>query len=233
VRRFFILGAFLTGACAGAVALAGCPNNTNPAILPITTVDVDIADILSGANLGCGEGVNDVFEYAAVVSLDDADAGDAGSDGDCTPNATGSISGGYAACFSQLVFSNLPVSADGGALPDGGSVVYDVKLFLYNSETYNKIGGASALKAASLFDPGRDGGVTLCDLPSTWKTTCTANEQNDIAVNAACFKVEDAGSGHDATDAKADATDENPLDAPVDAPPDDAEAGETEGAAGG
>jgi hypothetical protein len=234
----------LKGACTGAAALAGCPNNTNPAILPITTVDVDIADILSGANLGCGEGPNEILEYAAIVSLDNADAGDAGEpggDADCTPNASGSVSGGVAACYAQLVFSNLPVSEDGGALPDGGSVNYKVRLFLYDNQTLKSAGGPGAIQAATLYNPNRKGGATLCDLPATWTANCTANEQNDIVVNAACpFRLTpgrptDAGS-EDAADAQADApsedapsedapagdaTDENTVDAPADAPPAD------------
>jgi hypothetical protein len=259
VRRTIILGAFLTGACAGAAALAGCPDNTNPAILPITTVDVDIADILKGANLVCGTGDDDVFKYATVVTLvgseagaPDAEESDADIRAACTPNLTGAVSAGVSACFYPAVFSNLPLLADGGVLPDGGSVIYAVQVFLYNQKTYCSLQADPTCPAKDQKDKilsaisVEGNGTTLCDLPYSWKATCIANEQNDIAVNAACTQIEagigapvadagaeDGGTAAQADAGAADAADENSLDATGDATGDEADAGAPADATGG
>jgi hypothetical protein len=261
VQRSSILAALL-GACAGAAALAGCPSTTNPAILPITAVDIDIVDLLNNANLGCGAGTYDVYGYAAVVTLEDPDAGDlesadAGVAGaGCSASATGSISTGFAACYTPAVFSNLPLLPDGGALPDGGSAIYKVQIFFYNLATYNAANDMNdeknAIAAALRVDAGGDV-MTLCELPYTWTTTCIANEQGNIAVNAACNLLvqgtdpPDAGAAAPEPDARAndateevtdDATEENAPDADLDAPPDapldgDTDAGSASDATGG
>jgi hypothetical protein len=246
VRRSFILGTSFVIALAGTTAVVNCTNNQNPAILPITAVDIDISDLLSSANLGCGEGDFDVFEYATVVGLKDLDGGDPTGEGSSSCPAdtikAAPVFSGSSPCFANAVFSNLPGLPDGGALPDGGSVIYSVNVYFYNHKTFEKVKGKIA--EATNPDAGEtnpDGGenvtTSLCDIPATWMATCTADEQSNIPVNASCGRIGAAAdapvpdSGAGAADAKPDArtkdaTGENALDAPMDAPlDDDADAG--------
>ncbi len=217
-RSWFLASSSIAVACAFAATLASCSGNSNPAILPITTVDIDIADLLNGANLGCGGNKNDpydVVQYATVLGLVDPDAGNTGSGG-CPPFATNTVFAGASACFAHAVFSNLPALPNGSALPDGGSVTYAVNVYFYNNKTYDKV--QDRVQAATSASGDSDAS-TLCNIPSTWMTTCTAVEQGNIAVNASCGPIV---QGADAPDAGGDAMAQKPEASTKDATKEDA-----------
>jgi hypothetical protein len=171
---------------------------------------------LNAANLGCGEGPDDVYEYAAVVSLESPSGGVANTGCAAVPN--GVVAAGVFNCYTNAVFGNLPSLSDGGALPDGGTANFKVRVFLYNYDTFrdltfkNSMGmelrGAAALTAAVTTSDLPDAD-TLCGpkLRPTWQTSCTASEQGNIAVNALCGSLVpgDAGADAGATDSGGDA----------------------------
>ncbi len=180
----------------------GCSGASSPAITPITAIDIDIADLLNSANLGCGEGAYDVYEYGVLVTLEYPGGGVV--DTSCVSEATGVVAAGAFKCYANAVFGNLPSLPDGGALPDGGSASFRVQVFLYNYDTFERNGGMGPITAAVAYDAGT--ADTLCSpkLSPTWIATCTANEQGNIEVNAKCGPILPFLAGDAAADASPD-----------------------------
>ncbi len=193
---------------AGLCALAsGCPATTNPAVLPITAVDTDIQQLLDQANLGCGTGPNQVYKYAVVLKY--AAPGEPVTANDC-PFPSTDIAGGVYDCFAQGVFANLPLQdgglLEGGVFPDGGSQNYSLWVYFYDYATYCEIekdcekGGDKGIPGPieEAVRPGAEAGsaTPICKLKpfANWTTTCSANEQDNIVVNAACEPIS-LGSG--------------------------------------
>lgn len=242
VRRSFIFGArpVIAVACAaGVIAIAsavvlvavasassilqGCSTSNSPPITPYTAVGVDIATLLNSANLGCGEGTYDVYWYGVVATLEyEGGIPPAGwvenASGGCLPNAIGTTSAGLYNCFANGILANLPSLPDGGALPDGGSAFFHVQIFFYNYATYQPEMDGLTAAVTEYLDAGANAPVppSLCSksLPYTWTATCTATEQGNILVNAACpsgivpgpdAPHPDAGVEDAATDARRDA----------------------------
>jgi hypothetical protein len=190
VRRSILLGILvLLGLVLLGVTL-GCPATTNTGVLPITALEIDISDILSGADLGCGKGPNDVYKYAAIVQQDPN--GNKMRVGDCELEP---LAGGTFDCFNKAVFGNLPLPYDGGALPDGGSATYSVQIYFFNYETWQRVGPAKINQAVS---PLNGFGTPICGLDYNWATTCIGTETDMIAVNAACIPVTLGPAGLDA-----------------------------------
>jgi hypothetical protein len=223
---------------------AGCPAVSNTAVLPITGITIDIQDLLAGANLNCGTGPGDVYEYAAIVDFNSTGVpppidkcGEVAEGKVFSPGTT--VAGGVFQCFSQGTLGNLPFP-DGGFLPDGGSQLYQVQIYFFTQEAAVRY----ETKIQAAVQPGIP--ITpICQIPTkahpawSWATTCTAIETDNIIVHPACEPIvlpalTDSGSPDaamdvssdvhadappDATDAT-DATDAEGLDAPTDSPTD-------------
>jgi hypothetical protein len=190
-----LLGAILT-------ASAGCPDVSNTGVLPVTGVEVDIADLLTGANLACGTGPGDVYKYAAIANLDVAGTDRAIDDCNVAP-----LAGGVFDCFSLGTLGNLPLQ-DGGVVMDGGTVVYSVQIYFFTYDVYSPDAGDYATQIQNAVSPMNTSPPAICKLPYSWATTCTATEADDIKVNASCrpitsaAAVKDAGSRDATKDAK-------------------------------
>jgi hypothetical protein len=188
VHRSIWIGSIALLVGGGVVASAGCPDDTNTGYLPVTAIQVDITDLLNGANLTCGTGPGDVAMYAAVVNFQSSDTQPSGTPTQaCTspPGAPLILAGGLYPCYAAGPIANLPLPNDGGALPDGGHVDYAVQILMFTQAEF----AAHQKEIEKAIAPGTkeisgDGGV--CSLPFSWAATCTATEQNNIEVNTAC-----------------------------------------------
>jgi len=211
VHRSFWIGTVALALGAILTASAGCPATSNTGILPITGVDIDIADLLTGANLACGTGPGEVYKYATIANYAPPD-----SDGSAPPIGTcglANLAGGVYDCFSLGTFGNLPLQ-DGGVVPDGGSVLYTVQIYFFTYDAFiaNADAIATAVNPATTSDATR-----ICNLPYSWATSCTAIEEDDIIVNAACRPIVAAAPSKDS--GKGDATkDAKPKDVASDTP---------------
>jgi len=142
VQRSAWLGTLTLLLCAGAAASAGCPNTSNTGLLPITAVNIDLAQLLDGANLTCGLGPGQVYQYAAIVNYQPTKATNGGGQPDpfdCgafpfSPPAL--LAGGAYPCFTTAPFANLPLPNDAGALPDGGSIGFTVQVYFFSNAAF-------------------------------------------------------------------------------------------------
>jgi hypothetical protein len=170
----------------GAAMVAGCPDTTNFAVLPITTIQIPIGDLLNGVNLECGgpdAGPDEVYKYAAVVHFDGSDK--IISPTDCSlPILAGLVSD----CYVPGTLSYLPLPNDAGAVPDGGSFTYSVQIYFFNADTWAKLDNGEKIEAA--VKPNATSTICQLPYPYTWMTTCTATEQANVASSAACERVE-------------------------------------------
>jgi hypothetical protein len=170
------------------VASAGCPDDTDTGYLPVTAIQVDIADLLNGANLTCGIGPGDVAMYAAIVNFQTSDPlrSDAQAEACTYPSGAPPIlAGGVYPCYASGPFANLPLPNDGGALPDGSHVDYTVQILFFTQAQF----AAHQKEIESAIAPGTkevSGDRGVCSLPFSWAASCTATEQNNIEVNTAC-----------------------------------------------
>jgi hypothetical protein len=199
------LGTLTLLLCAGAAASAGCPNTSNTGLLPITAVNIDLAQLLDGENLTCGPGPGDVVYYAAIVNYqpskttngsgqpDPFDCGAYPFNPPGTPPAI-LLAGGAGYCYAAGTFANLPLPNDAGALPDGGSIGFTVQVYFFSNAALaanpdlparitNAVTPANGLTAGNACN-------ALGGLPFSYATTCTAIEEDNIIVNAACGAVE-------------------------------------------
>jgi hypothetical protein len=200
VQRSAWLGTLTLLLCAGAAASAGCPNTSNTGLLPTTAVDIDFAQLLDGENLTCGPGPGDVVYYAAIVNYqpskttngsDQPDPFDCGAYPFTLPTL---LAGGGGYCYAPGTFANLPLPNDAGALPDGGSIGITVQVYFFsnaalaaNPDLPGRI--TSAVTPANGLTAGNACNA-LGGLPFSYATTCTAIEEDNIVVNAACDPLE-------------------------------------------
>jgi hypothetical protein len=244
------LGTLTLLLCAGAAASAGCPSTSNTGLLPITAVNIDLAQLLDGANLTCGLGPGQVYQYAAIVNYQPTKATNVGGQPnpfDCgtyafvppqEPPPPRLAGGGYPGVTTGP-FANLPLRNDAGALPDGGSIAFTIQVYFFTNAAFLADAGPDASLAgqiANYVTPGIPPGATapltadnacggLGKLPFSYATTCTAIEEDNIVVNAACGPVEcnpasefgcnalGDDSGADAGSLNAGAGDATPSDA--------------------
>ena len=182
---------------ATAATSAACPATTNYTILPITGITIDMEDLLAAANLNCGsDGPDEVYKYAVIVNFNTT--GTAPGVDQCgeeyfpdlkTFVAQPLVAAGIFDCFTDGTLGNLPLQ-DAGFLPDGGSQLYQVQIYLFNREAYGQYAASIQKAAQPYFEPAK--GPEICQIPSvdhpawSWATTCTAIEADDITVHAAC-----------------------------------------------
>jgi len=200
VQRSAWLGTLTLLLCAGAAASAGCPSTSNTGLLPITSVNIDLAQLLDGANLTCGLGPGQVYQYAAIVNYQPTKTTNGGGQPDpfdCgafpfSPPAL--LAGGAYPCFTTGPFANLPLPNDAGALPDGGSIGFTVQVYFFSNAAFladpdlpRRI--ASAVTPATGMT-AENACNALAGLPFSYATSCTAIEEDNIVVNAACGAVE-------------------------------------------
>jgi hypothetical protein len=225
VRRFVPIRLVVLALVAALAILVGCPE-LNTGVLPYTGVDVDIGDLLSGANLSCGTGACDVYEYAGMVKDANFDLFDAGyvPINDCqflTPDARSGrgVAGGVFPCYGLGTFGNLTLP-DGGFIPDAGSFTYSVLVYFFNYSTWTKY--KDQIQSAVQLYQKNPPGAAVCDLPWSYATTCTAIEVDNIIVNATCQNlVQNPLFDCSVSDASRDGTVDGTLgDAPHDAPHD-------------
>jgi hypothetical protein len=154
---------------AALLVLAACPGTaTSTLYTPITGLVIDSEALLSG--VGCGTASNQVFKYAAVVSL----AGDAGQ-------LPGLPVSGVFDCFSDAQFANL-------ATPDGNLTSYVIAIYAYNQASFPAAElGACADLGSDAACQGEDPATVLkfADL-ANWRTTCTATQVPGVSEVAVC-----------------------------------------------
>jgi hypothetical protein len=233
---------------AGACAVAACATTTaTTTYTPITGIEIRSAALVSG--FGCGMGQTQVYRYAAALSygegpateptdVPDAEAGTPDGDAGARDDAGAATDAGAGApeaaglpveqngvpltnifdCFADGVFENLPSS-------DAGSQTFNVTIFAYNKDTYDKAGLPANLGCPPTIDGGQ---CTPASVPLTsaqeslapWTTLCTATQQQGTPVVAVCAPLESPAASID-TDSSAPAM----LDAGDAAPDAGADAG--------
>ncbi len=201
LRTFLTLSLVVTIA-GGAMLWACTSGTTQPAIPPITAISISSERLARG--IGCGVEPTQIYRYAAVVV-----------DGNGVI-----VAATVSDCFADATFTMLSASADGSFTYTLFVYAYDKGLYDQNEPTILMAVDDANSNHVNEFDP----------IPATWTTTCTATEQGNVEVLAACdpltptgnFVFEDGGADAAMEDA-ADAADAPPEDAGPDAPPDGAE----------
>jgi hypothetical protein len=146
------------------------------------------------------------------------------------------VAAGIFDCFTNGTIGNLPLQ-DAGFLPDGGSQLYQVQIYLFNREAYGLYSTEIEKAVTPLFDPSK--GPEVCQIPSverpawSWATTCTAIEADDITIHPSCLPLvtpalvpvtdaaTDAAKDGQITDVMSEKTPDSTLDVEGhDAPPD-------------
>ena len=170
-----------------AAGLFGCVLDSSTSattITPITGIVLRSDSLVAG--LGCGRSPGQVYRYAAVVTNIDAPDG---------PRPSGLFD-----CFADGAFVNLPASPN-------GNQAFRVDVLAFSASDYDTWNANGALVQAAA------NATTLLSFSSTWRTSCTATQQQNIVVLAVCGPlvgvdggVTDAGDAGDAGDAS-DASD--------------------------
>jgi hypothetical protein len=185
IPRFFLAASSL----AIALGAAACTTSTTTTVYtPITGIQIPSATIVSG--YGCGAGADQVYRYAAVIS---APVGDA---------ATSSVlASSVFPCFSDGVFSNLPVST---------TSAFSVAIYAFNQASF-----PTALDCTSSPCPGDDAGAVAAAIAAAnWTTTCTGTEIAGVTAIATCPPLQPtaAAPGGSAGDSGAEgAADDGPT----------------------
>ena len=148
-----------------AAGVAGCPSSsTATGYTPITGIEILSSSLVAG--YGCGEGPDQVYRYAAIVSYA-ADAGGAGA----------LQVANVFDCFVDGVFENLPAS-------DSGSQSFAIAVQAYNRASFPaSLNCGAAGGPCNAQDPGK---IQAAAALATWTTTCTATQQQGIPVLAVC-----------------------------------------------
>ena len=184
VRRIFTLVLSIGLASVASVAFAACASSSpTTGITPITGVVIRSESLIVGH--GCGRAPAQVFKYLAVVSSVDPSF----PQGSSPPRSYAQVFD----CFADGVFVNLIASPS-------GSLSFNVDIFLYNADDY--AAHTSDIQAIQQAAPqiSPDSGTIPNPPPSTWTTTCTATQQQNVVVLAVCRPltggpaVPDAGS---------------------------------------
>ena len=167
---------------AALLVLAACPGTaTTTLYTPITGLVIDSEALLSG--VGCGTANNQVFKYAAVVSL----AGDAGQ-------LPGLPVSGVFDCYSDAQFANL-------ATPDGNLTSYTISIYAFNEASFKATHLVDCVDAASDAACQSEDPATVlksADL-ANWRTTCTATQVPGVSEVAVCGSLIPVGPVGDAS----------------------------------
>jgi hypothetical protein len=90
-------------------------------------------------------------------------------------------------------FANLPLPNDAGALPDGGSVAFTLQVYFFTNAAFSADPNLSTDIASAVAPDGVTAGKAcnaLGKLQFSYATTCTAIEEDNIVVNAACNPIQ-------------------------------------------
>jgi hypothetical protein len=183
---------FVTFACVVAAVLGvyACSTGTTTGITPITGIVVRADTLVAGH--GCGTGPDQIYKYAAVVSLKE----EAGT--------SPLVAAGAYDCYADATFVNLCSSST-------GAFVYDVDVYAFTQAQWNAVSAQIAqalpppppqlgqptdlptvLAALSSYCT-TDGGFALetqvtnaLAAGASLSTTCTATQQSNIEVLAVC-----------------------------------------------
>ena len=170
VRRTFTLVLSIGLASIAAAALFACASSSpTTGITPITGVVIRSESLIVGH--GCGRAPAQVFKYLAVVSNVDPSFPQGGS----PPRSYAQVFD----CFADGVFVNLIAAPS-------GSLSFNVDIFLYDADDYSAHSSEiqAIQQAAPQINP--DSGTIPNPPPSTWTTTCTAKQQQNVVVLAVC-----------------------------------------------
>jgi hypothetical protein len=179
--------AALIATCAATAALFGlaaCPGNATTSLYtPITGLIIDSQTLLAG--IGCGTAPNQVYKYAAVVTL----AGDAGG-------VSGLPVSAVFDCFTNTnELSNLPTA-------DGGTTDYAIAIYAYNEASFPaaQLGGCVDLPSDANCQGESPETVLGFASLANWTTTCTATQVQGVSEEAVCGSLvptSDASVGPD------------------------------------
>jgi hypothetical protein len=208
---------------AASVSVPACTNSDAGGITPITGIIVLADGVAEGR--GCGTGADQIYKYTSVVTS----APDAGI-------AAGFVAGGTSDCFADQTFTNLCASST-------GSTPFFIDVYAYSQAAWT----ASLGDNASVYLPATSSSLdplappqsgTVCDDASTAPDLgilgtdlsrhatiifhCTATQQTNVPVLAACVQTfpslapgpDDAGG---APPVDSGPVDSGPLDSGTDA----------------
>jgi hypothetical protein len=167
-----LMGASLACGVVAAAAVGACAaNTTTTGFTPITGIIIRSESLVAGK--GCGTAPGQVYRYLAIVTYAPDDLG----------TTRDPIAGAVFDCFADGLFSNLQPA------PDTGSVSYVVTIYAYDAPSYPAADLQCYVDQTCAALPG------ACDatkLHALYTTTCTATQQQGIAVLADC-NAGDAG----------------------------------------
>jgi hypothetical protein len=195
---------------AASVSFTACASSSpTTGITPITGVVIRSESLIAGH--GCGRGNEQVFKYLAVVTNVDPSFPPGGS-----PLSYAQVFD----CFADGAFVNLVASPS-------GKLDFNVEIFLYNADDYAAHVGDGAIQTIQRVPPqiNPDTGTIPNPPPSTWSTTCTATQQQNVVVLAVCRPLS-GGPLPAPADAGVDGAVDGAVDAAVDAASDAASAGQ-------
>jgi hypothetical protein len=112
------------------------------------------------SSLGCGMRDAQIFKYAAVVT-----------------QGTTTITGGLYDCFADAKFANLQPGPD-------GTLSFTVQIYAFSQASY------AAQNAGGVLDAAAADWSRLQAFKPTYKTTCTATQQQNVEVLAVCAPLQ-------------------------------------------
>jgi hypothetical protein len=182
---------------AAIVAVPACSNVDAGGVTPITGVLV-LGDTLTAGH-GCGTGDDQVFAYATIISIP--------TNLGLPASLAGTyVTGGTNTCFTNATFVDV-------CTYNGGDSAYELSIYAFNQKEWNATlepdGGSTVTetinKANSRNPPLITSTTSSCaqaELASitqalvkpgaSWTTTCTAAEQLNAPVTAACAPLQPA-----------------------------------------
>jgi hypothetical protein len=151
------------------VVLTGCPGTpTTTALTPVTGILVRADALVSG--VGCGTRDDQIYRYAAVITQRDPnDASKEVTQRD--PNAGGI--GAVFDCFADGAFRQLLPGTD-------GSLSFIVEIYAFSFAAYN------TQNASGRLDHDATDWDALQAYEPTYRTTCSATQQENVEVLAVC-----------------------------------------------
>ena len=154
-----ILGAlFFVAACAG--------TSSTTALTPVTGILVRADALVAG--IGCGTGSGQIYRYAAVVTQ----LPDNGGGPDAEQPVAGA--GGIFECYADAAFRQLQPGPY-------GKLSFVVEIYAFSKAAYDAQNAGGALDRAAAGGWGQ-----LQTFRPTYKTSCTATQQENVEVLAVC-----------------------------------------------
>jgi hypothetical protein len=154
---------------AAALSVGACATTDASTVFsPQTGIIVQADPLIAG--YGCGEGVGQVYKYAALVV-----------------DATGRlVAAQIYDCFADGTFVNLTgVTVDGGTDLSFTVLVYAWDLTAYTTNYDAIASGIGAINASAANDGGSIPNPFF-SIPATWSTTCQATQTTNIEQLAVC-----------------------------------------------